>query len=111
MSATQIDIDAIGAAGTELARYRTSECERVLIGWRRVGGVEVTDRPAHGRHRAYLVDRGFQGFEQLQAFVGEYLDQARRLDACPMSAEAIGGLVEETETEIAEELAAAIGRG
>jgi hypothetical protein len=110
MSATQIDIDAIGSTGTELARYRTSECERVVMGWRRGAGVEVTDRPLHGRHRAYLVDRGFRCFEQLQAFVGEYVEQARRLDACPMSREAIGGLIEETETEVAEELAAAIDR-
>ena len=99
MTATDNDIDTIGAAGTELARYQTSTCERVLMGWRREGGVEVTDRPVEGRHRAYLVDRGFRCFEQLAAFVGDYVAQARRLDACPMSREAIGEIVAESEAE------------
>jgi hypothetical protein len=93
MSAERIDIDAIGAAGTELARYRISSGERVLMGWRHSSGVEVTDRPAEGRHRAFVVDRGFRCFEQLAAFVGDYVDQAVRIDACPMSGEAIGGML------------------
>jgi hypothetical protein len=99
MTATHTDIDVIGAEGTELARYRVSAGERVLMGWRRGGGVEVTDRPLQGRARAYLVDRGFRGFEQLAAFLSDYVDQARRLDACPMSREAIGDILAQTEPE------------
>lgn len=99
MSAERIDIRAIGAAGTELARYRITSGERVLMGWRRGSGVEVTDRPLAGRHRAFLVDRGFHCFEQLAAFLGDYVEQAVRIDACPMSGEAIAGMLAATETE------------
>ncbi len=96
---TATSIDTIGVAGAELARYRTSTCERVLMGWRREGGIEVTDRPVEGRHRAYVVDRGFCCFEQLAAFVGDYVEQARRLDACPMSREAITEIVTDSGVE------------
>ncbi len=89
MSAERIEIEAIGTAGTELARYRLSDGERVLMGWRRGGGVEVTDRPAAGRHRAFVVDRGFRCAEQLTAFLGDYVGHAIRIDACPMSEAAI----------------------
>jgi hypothetical protein len=99
MSAERIDIEAIGAAGAELARYRISSGERVVMGWRRGGGVEVTDRPLQGRHRAFVVDRGFRCLEQLAAFVGDYVDQAVRIDACPMSGEAIAELLAASESE------------
>ncbi len=99
MSAAHIDIEAIGSDGTELARYRTSAGERVLMGWRCRGGVEVTDRPVEGRARAYVVDRGMFRMEQLVAFIGEYVDHAVRLDACPMSGEAIEEILAGTESE------------
>jgi hypothetical protein len=92
-----IEIEAIGTAGTELARYRLSEGERVLMGWRRGGGVEVTDRPAAGRHRAFVVDRGFRCGEQLTAFVGDYIGQTVRIDACPMSGAAIATMLAASE--------------
>ncbi len=104
MTAAHIDIDVIGPDGAELARYRTSAGERVVMGWRRGGGVEVTDRPVHGRARAYLVDRGFRCFDQLSAFVGDYVNQAVRLDACPMSAEALEVILAGTESEALEPL-------
>jgi hypothetical protein len=100
MTEVQLDIDAIGAEGSELARYRTSAGERVLMGWRRSGGVEVTDRPSEGRARAYLVERGFGCAGQLAGFLGDYVDQAVRLDACPMSREAIGAILAETKPEV-----------
>ncbi len=93
MSAERVDIETIAAAGTELARYRVTSGERVLMGWRHPNGVEVTDRPAEGRHRAFVVDRGFRCFEQLAAFVGDYVNEAVRIDACPMSGEAIGAML------------------
>ena len=104
MSAEAIDIDRIGAEGAELARYRASGQERVLMAWRRRGGVEVTDRPAEGRARAYVVDRGFHSMEQLLAFVGEYVSHAGRLGACPMSAGAIEGVLVSSETAAIEPL-------
>jgi hypothetical protein len=108
VSAEGFDIDAIGAEGAELARYRISTGERVLMGWRRGGGIEVSDRAVEGRSRGYLVDRGFRCFEQLAAFLGDYLAQAGRLDACPMSREGIDAVLAETESEA---LAPLLGQG
>jgi hypothetical protein len=101
-------IDAIGPEGAELARYRISSGERVLMGWRRGNGVEVVDRPLKGRGRGYLVDRGFRCFEQLAAFVDDYLAQAARHDAPPMSGESIASLLAESESEA---LAPLLGEG
>jgi hypothetical protein len=99
VTAAHIDIEAIGTDGTELARYQTSAGERVLMGWRRRGGIEVTDRPTEGRARAYVVDRGFRCIEQLAGFLGDYVDQAVRLDACPMSREALDEILVQSEPE------------
>jgi hypothetical protein len=93
MSAERFDIDAIGTKGAELARYETSAGERVVMGWRHSAGIEVTDRPLHGRARGYVVDRGFRSAGQLAAFVGDYLSQARLLDACPMGTEQVDALL------------------
>ncbi|HKI66648.1 MAG TPA: hypothetical protein VJ989_05205 [Solirubrobacterales bacterium] len=108
MSAKRIDFGAIGAGGAELARYRVSGGERVLMGWGRPGGIEVSDLPAEGRSRGYIVDRGFRCAEQLSAFLGDYVDQATRLDACPMSGQAIGAMLAGTESEA---LAPLLGEG
>jgi hypothetical protein len=96
---TMNDIDTIGPQGTELCRYRISTGERVLMAWRRSGGVEVTDRPTEVRARGYVVDRGMQSLEQLRAFVGDYVGQAERFDACPMSPESLGLVIENSENE------------
>lgn len=104
MSAEQFDIESIGAGGAELARYRVSAGERVLMAWRRPGGVEVSDRPAEGRARGYLVDRGFRCAGQLAAFLRDYLEQASRFDACPMGGAAIGAMLAGTEREALEPL-------
>jgi len=99
MCAERFDIEAIGAGGAELARYEVSGGARVLMGWRRGAGIEVSDKAVEGRGRGYLVDRGFCCFEQLSAFLGDYVDQAVRLDACPMSGEAIDAIVGATASE------------
>ena len=99
MSAKRIDLDAIGAGGAELARYRVSAGERVLMAWGRPGGVEVSDVPVERGARGYLVDRGFRCAEQLAAFLGDYLDQARRFDACPMGGDQVALMLAGTETD------------
>lgn len=104
MSAEQFDIESIGAGGAELVRYRVSAGERVLMAWRRPGGVEVSDRPVEGRARGYLVDRGFRCAEQLTAFLRDYVAQATRIDDCPMSGEAIGAMLVGSEAEALEPL-------
>jgi hypothetical protein len=53
-----------------------------------LGVVRVTDVPAAGDGRAYLVERELEqdGYSALEALVADYLRQARRLDAVPMTA-------------------------
>lgn len=91
-------INAIGARGVELARYRVSSGERVLMAWSSRRGIEITDRPSEGRARGYVVDRGIGCFEQLRAFVADYVDQAERYDECPMSAGTLGQLVDDSDS-------------
>jgi hypothetical protein len=74
----------------ELARYRVGGVDRALCGQRVCGVVRVTDVPIGTRGRAYLVERGLEeeganANAALQALVADYLQEARRLDAVPMS--------------------------
>jgi hypothetical protein len=67
----------------ELARYRISAGERVLKGQRVMGVVRVTDVPADGHGRRYLVERELISKAELDAIVADYLRQAARWDAVP----------------------------
>lgn len=58
---------------TELARYTISTGERVIYGQRVDGVVRVTDRPATGAGRSYLVDRGLTSKAELDALVADYV--------------------------------------
>jgi hypothetical protein len=64
----------------ELARYSIPADKRVLHGQRINGVVRVTDNPAEGRGRAYLVERELEqdGNAALQALVADYLLCRRR---------------------------------
>lgn len=68
----------------ELARYLVAGSERVLRGQRVDGVVRVTDIPATGHGRRYLVERGLTSRAELDALVNDYLDQAARWDAVPV---------------------------
>jgi hypothetical protein len=72
----------------ELARYTAGGRGRILFGQRIKGVVRVTDCPARGSGRAYLVERGLErdGYSALRALVEDYTSQAGRLDAIPMAA-------------------------
>jgi len=72
---------------TELARYHVSSGERVLYGQRVNGCVRITDRPASGAGRSYLVERECEqdGYSALQALVSDYIEQSRELDDVPMA--------------------------
>jgi hypothetical protein len=72
---------------TELARYTVAGAERVLYGQRVDGVVRVTDRPAQPGGRSYLVERELErdGNGALDALVVDYLAQAQKLVAVPMS--------------------------
>jgi hypothetical protein len=77
----------------ELARYSVPVGERVLYGQRVNGVVRVTDVPACGRGRAYLVERELEqdGYDALKALVSDYLQQAGLLDDVPMAVSPLTG--------------------
>jgi hypothetical protein len=72
---------------TELARYSVSAGERVIYGQRINGCVRITDRPASGVGRSYLVERACEqdGYSALKALVADYVEQSRELDEVPMA--------------------------
>ena len=72
---------------TELARYTVAEGERIVYGQRVDGVVRVTDRPATPgrRRRSYLVERGLQTKDELDALVRDYVAEAERADAPPLA--------------------------
>jgi hypothetical protein len=85
----------------ELARYTVGGGEkRIVFGQRVDGVVRVTDVPAHGRGRAYLVERGLErdGYDALKALVADYVEQGELLAAVPMT-------VSPLESEAAEAVA------
>ena len=78
----------------ELGRYTVATGERVLYGQRVDGVVRVTDHPAAERGRCFLVERELEhegpgAYAALQALIADYLVQARRLDAVPMSSSTV----------------------
>jgi hypothetical protein len=77
----------------ELARYTVPVGQRVLYGQRVSGVVRVTDVPACGRGRAYLVERELEqdGYDALKALVSDYLDQAELLEDVPMAVSPLTG--------------------
>ncbi|MGA8745447.1 MAG: hypothetical protein WB507_06260 [Solirubrobacterales bacterium] len=100
MTEVQLDLDALKREGTEVARYRVSSGERIVVGRRGPDGAEIVDVPAAGVGRAFHVDRGYREALALSAFVKDYLAQAARLDACPMSREAIGALLNQGDEDL-----------
>lgn len=71
----------------ELARYNTAASgPRILYG-QRINVVRVTDLPADGCGRPYLVERELEhdGYAALTALVDDYLNQARLLDDIPIA--------------------------
>jgi hypothetical protein len=77
---------------TELARYQVDGVERVLYGQRIAGCVTITDQPADGSGRSYLVERGLEhdGYSALKALLADYTQQARELQQIPMSSSVMG---------------------
>ena len=70
----------------ELGRYTTDEGERLLVGQRVDGIVQITDRPLARGGRSYLVEAGIDSMEELAALLADYKAQAARLGDCPMRA-------------------------
>jgi hypothetical protein len=70
-------------APRELGRYRITAGERIVVGQRVLGVVRLTDVPATGCGRRYVIERGLTVMAELEAIVADYLDQAQRWDAVP----------------------------
>lgn len=77
----------------ELGRYSVPAGERILYGQRVNGIVRITDVPARGRGRAYLVERELEqdGYDALRALVADYLSQAELLADVPMAISPLTG--------------------
>lgn len=69
----------------DLARYELSTGPRVVGGQRIDGRVRVTDHPAAGRGRRYVIERELESKAELDALVTDYVVQAERWDAVPVS--------------------------
>lgn len=67
----------------QLARYPTPDGDRLVQGQRILGVVRLTDIPAHGHGRRYLIERELETQREVQALVRDYLQQAERLGAIP----------------------------
>lgn len=63
-----------------LARYATSLEQRVLVGQRVDGDVRVTDEPAAGQGRSYLVGSELESKSALDALVSDYIAKSQKLD-------------------------------
>jgi hypothetical protein len=75
----------------ELGRYTSTDAgERVIYAQRVNGVVRVSDCPATGRGRAYLVERELEkdGHAALLSLVADYLTVAERYGTVPMSSPA-----------------------
>ncbi len=70
----------------QLATYTTRDGDepRVLIGQRVDGIVRVTDEPADGDGRRYLVEPQLESKAALDALVEDYLAKAKRIGYSPM---------------------------
>lgn len=79
--------------GTELASYWVSSGERLLICAIGKGGLEIHDVDADFLGPSYRVDRALEDESALWAVVDDYLVQAKRLDASPMSSAALTKLM------------------
>jgi hypothetical protein len=71
----------------ELDRYTVAGAERILYGQRIDGVVRITDRPASGPGRSYLIETGLEqdGYAALKALVADYVSQAAHLGSVPMA--------------------------
>jgi hypothetical protein len=87
----------------ELARYTVPTGERILYGQRINGVVRVTDVPASGRGRSYLVERELEldGYDALKALVADYVQQSRKLRAVPMATGLFSAMSSDADEELA----------
>jgi hypothetical protein len=59
----------------EMARYSITAGDRIVYGQRILGVVRLTDVPADGRGRHYLIERELTCMAELRAVVNDYLEE------------------------------------
>jgi len=67
-----------------LTSYTADVGERILVGQRVEGAVRVSDVPADGRGRSYLVEPELHSMAELEALVADYQAKAEKLGYVPM---------------------------
>ena len=86
----QLSASTNGApAGTAqvLASYESNEGTRQLVAQRLRGKVALSDIPAAGRGRVYLIERHVTSVAELDAIVADYRELAADLRRPPMAAD------------------------
>ena len=73
-------LDSFAGPRVQLARYLTSAGERVIYAVRVGGMVVVSDWPAAGPGRAFVIERGVTSRRELYALVTDYVDQSIERD-------------------------------
>jgi hypothetical protein len=73
-------VDSFAGPRVELARYLTSDGERVIYAVRVGGMVVVSDWPAEDPGRAFVIERGVTCERELYALVNDYVDQSIERD-------------------------------
>jgi hypothetical protein len=68
----------------ELSRYSVATGKRIVRGQRILGVVRVTDAPADGVGRTYVVERGLRSHHELLGLVTHYIEHARQCDDIPL---------------------------
>ena len=67
-----------------LATYNADVGERALVGQRVDGVVRISDLPAAGTGRSYLVEPEITSMAELEALVADYTAKAAKLGYVPM---------------------------
>jgi hypothetical protein len=70
-----------------LARYQCDEGTRKLVGQRIGGTVALSDVPAGGDGKVYLVERHLASMKELEAVIADYRQLAAALGRPPMAAD------------------------
>jgi hypothetical protein len=76
-------MSTVGKA-VDLARYRVGENERIVRGQRILGVVRVTDIPAAGEGRRFVIERELTSNDELDGLVAHYVAQAERWHDIPL---------------------------
>lgn len=109
MSVVQMQLAYMAGEGCEILRYEVSEGTRVLVAFEGPTGTEIVDVPAdRAAGVGYAVDAKIEDVGEHLAFLEDYVRQAQRLDACPMSPVGLGEMLERSESPVLEALAAAV---